>query len=162
MKVIFLDIDGPLITLRTIVANGGIPKSTDGVERRFFDETALKLLSGICRTSKAKIIISSTWRNSPCFDRMANNLGLPIIGRLSNTPDPVPPRGEEIRQWLLNHPEVTHYAIIDDDSDMLPEQEPYFVKVEDFNGITWEAAVKLADILGISIWSVNYPTNSKT
>ena len=31
-------------------------------------------------------------------------------------------RGEEIQDWLDNHPEVEDYAILDDDSDMLPEQ----------------------------------------
>jgi hypothetical protein len=31
-------------------------------------------------------------------------------------------RGEEIKAWLHQHPEVTRYAIVDDDSDMLPEQ----------------------------------------
>lgn len=162
MKVIFLDIDGPLISYRTIVANGGIPKTTDGVERRFFDETALKLLSGIARTSKAVIIISSTWRDSPCFDRMANNLGLPIVGRLNSVVDPAPKRGEEIKQWLADKPHVTHYAIIDDDDDMLAEQQDHFVKVNDEDGITWKDAVRLAEILGISIWSVNHPANSKT
>lgn len=162
MKVLFLDFDGPLITHRTIVANGGIPKSTDGLERRFFDETALKLLSGITRASKAVIIVSSTWRDSPCFERMANNLGLPIVGRLGPMTDPMPKRGEEIKQWLADKPHVTHYAIIDDSGDMLEEQQPHFVKVDEENGITWEAAVKLAEILGIDIWTVNHPGKSKT
>ena len=31
-------------------------------------------------------------------------------------------RGMEIQEWLDRHPEVTHYAIVDDNADMLPHQ----------------------------------------
>jgi hypothetical protein len=37
-------------------------------------------------------------------------------------------RGQQIQAWLEKHPEVTRYAIIDDNSDMTEEQlEHHFV-----------------------------------
>lgn len=156
-KVIFLDFDGPLITYRTIVANGGLPKHTDGVERRFFDETALKLISSIARVAKAGIVVSSTFRDSPCFERMGQNLGLPIIGRLDPFRDPMPIRGEEIRQWLEKNPNVKNYAIVDDDKDFYDYQKPYLVSTPEEDGFTWSCAVQLAKILDINIWDVNKP-----
>ncbi len=38
------------------------------------------------------------------------------------------PRGKQIRDWLVVHPGVPTYAIVDDDSDMLHEQMPRYVK----------------------------------
>ncbi len=157
--VIFLDFDGVLITHRTIIANGGIPKTTDGNERRFFDETAIKLLSGIARTIKAGIVVSSTWRASPCYERMGKNLGLPIIGRLPlNTGVDNEHRGKEIKGWLARNPEITNYAILDDDTDFLEEQIPHFVQVPEKDGITWECALRLCRILNVNIWNVNKPS----
>jgi hypothetical protein len=37
------------------------------------------------------------------------------------------PRGVEIQQWLDEHPDVTNYVILDDDSDMLEHQMKNFV-----------------------------------
>ena len=36
--------------------------------------------------------------------------------------------GGRTGEWLSRHPEVERYAIVDDDSDMLPEQMPFFVR----------------------------------
>ena len=44
-------------------------------------------------------------------------------------------RGQQIAEWLEHHPEVTHYVILDDDSDMLPEQVPHFVQTRFETGL---------------------------
>src|SRR3546814_6841131 len=44
-------------------------------------------------------------------------------------------RGGEIAEWLSRHPEVSVYAIVDDDSDMLPEQRHAFVQTRFEDGI---------------------------
>ena len=31
-------------------------------------------------------------------------------------------RGDEIKEWLNRHPEVTQYAILEDDEDFYPDQ----------------------------------------
>jgi hypothetical protein len=65
-------------------------------------------------------------------------------------------RGEEIEYWLQEN-WVDRYCIIDDDSDMLPEQMPYFVKTSDNidhedcidigYGLTKKCAEKVIEIL---------------
>lgn len=45
-------------------------------------------------------------------------------------------RGREIDMWLEAHPECTNYVIIDDRTDFTEEQQPHFVHVNPFCGIT--------------------------
>lgn len=56
-------------------------------------------------------------------------------------------RGDEIAEWLSRHPEVTKYAIIDDDSDMLPEQMPHFVHTQAVDGIMYRNWLDLEHLL---------------
>lgn len=156
MKIIFLDFDGPLISYRSILANGGIPMSTNEPDIKFFDETAIKLIKSIANHTNAKIIVSSTWRDSPCYENMADNLDLPISGRLPLY-DGKLTRGEEIRRWLNDNPRVTQYAIVDDDKDFYDYQLPHLVNTPESNGFTWACAVKLAILMGVHIWDVNRP-----
>ena len=43
---------------------------------------------------------------------------------------------ELIEKYLDKHKEITEYVILDDDSDMLPEQKGHFVKVDAKKGLT--------------------------
>ena len=61
-------------------------------------------------------------------------------------------RGDEIQEWLDEHPEVEKYAIIDDDDDMLPEQEENFFQTDFQTGLTDEIAKKV-------IKHLNSPSN---
>ena len=57
-------------------------------------------------------------------------------------------RGEEIKEWLTKHGKyVSHYAIIDDMDNMLPEQQSHFVQTNPEVGITEEDAEKVIAIL---------------
>ncbi len=56
-------------------------------------------------------------------------------------------RGREIAAWLAAHPAVTTYAIVDDDSDMLPEQMPRFVQTGYELGLEQAHADRLAALL---------------
>jgi hypothetical protein len=55
----------------------------------------------------------------------------------------------QIDEWLANHPEyVDKYIIVDDDSDMLPHQKPFFVKTDGREGFCfaqYERAVEILD-----------------
>lgn len=60
-------------------------------------------------------------------------------------------RGHEIEQHLSiieNHDHVTHYAILDDDSDMLPYQLPHFAKCDTYDGLGFSGYEKARRILG--------------
>ena len=50
-------------------------------------------------------------------------------------------RGEEIDEWLRLHPYVKKYAIVDDDSDMLPHQPLFKTTWEE--GLTEEVARRI-------------------
>jgi hypothetical protein len=56
-------------------------------------------------------------------------------------------RGNEIAEWLSRHPEVTSWAIVDDDGDMLPDQRARFVQTSGFDGLTRSKAERLIAIL---------------
>lgn len=152
-KIIFLDIDGVLNSARSVIAFGGFPHNPDGYERGMFDEVAVQLIKGIAEQAEANIILSSSWRKHNNWQDIGPSLGLPIIGR---TPSMSGFRGEEIEHWMKStNQEISHYAIIDDDSDMLEHQMPHFVHTSGFDGFTWANAQKLCELMDIDIYDVN-------
>jgi len=145
MRVIFLDIDGVLNSTKTCVAFGGFPLELHHLDA--FDQVAIRLLRRLCDSSGIQIVLSSTWRKTHHWHDVGQALGLPIIG---DTPVMLGPRGEEISAWLTLHPEVNAYAIIDDDSDMLPDQMERFVQTDVHEGMTWADFQKLCALFGES------------
>lgn len=143
MKIIFLDIDGVLNSVKTSVAHGGYPTALEHSEA--FDWVAIKLLQRLCDSSGAQIVLSSAWRLWFDFADVGKAFGLPII---DGTPSFRGSRGHEINYWLQGHPEVQCYAILDDDPDMLPAQQAHFVQTSGFDGMTWGCYVRLCAILG--------------
>lgn len=157
MKVIFLDIDGVLN-----VIGQGRDEYGQGFHRHLVEN-----LEYVIRETGAKIVISSTWRFSglSVMQSMWKDRGLP--GEVIDvTPDCArmgeggiwqsKERGYEIKEWLDHSPEVESYVIIDDDSDMLVEQQPFFVQTRDNRdhfgnvegyGLTRECADRVIQIL---------------
>lgn len=125
-KILFLDVDGVLISARSCAAFGSYPA---------FDEVAIALLQRLCDAANVGVVLSSDWRLCNGFTEAAEAFGLPIIDR---TPKLGGARGFEIRAWLELRPDVTHYAILDDRDDMLPEQLPHLVQTDSHNGMAWE------------------------
>jgi hypothetical protein len=87
----------------------------------------------------------------------ADFLDLPIIDMTPQAWEPHQRRGHEIKAWLDDHIEVTHYAIVDDDCDMLPEQKPQFVQTFYEDGLTFAPFTKLCDIFGVNVWDCAVP-----
>lgn len=159
MKVIFLDIDGVLNVY---------PQGRDDYGS-IFHKHFVDNLSWIIEQTGAKIVISSTWRFSG-LDIMiemwkVRNLPGEVIGI---TPDfmhqtgTTLQRGKEIIAWIEEwekiNTKIKSYVIIDDDTDMEPEQLKNFVKTSgntthsDFvdgggYGLTKECSQKVIDIL---------------
>lgn len=142
MRVLFLDIDGVLNSVRTCTAFGGWPHRLQHIQA--FDQVAIRLLQRLCDSSGVQVVLSSAWRGSEPIQAFANAFGLPIIDA---TPHLLgQPRGAEIAAWLAAHPEVEQFAILDDDPDMLPEQLPRFINTNAHEGLSWanfEALCKL-------------------
>lgn len=152
MRVLFLDIDGVLNSHRTVVAFNGYPHDVSPAGLAQFDMAAVALLRGLCKAGGVQVVLSSTWRLDPKWKTFGPALGLPIIDR---TPSLLGPRGKEIAAWLEAHPEVERFAIVDDDSDMLPEQRPFFVKTQHEDGLTWVPFTKLCELFSVSPYDCN-------
>jgi hypothetical protein len=167
MKVIFLDFDGVLNPTHYMMCLGkmcresiGQIKSQDEYGHLFFPPN-VDALNHILENTNAKIVVSSTWRMSGkktlvnmFYER---NMIKVLNAFIDITPDHAQPqssglwladeRGAEIQAWLNAHPEVTNYVIIDDESDILHEQLPYFVKINQWYGLTMKDAENVIKIL---------------
>lgn len=146
MKYLFLDIDGVLNSTRSACGLGKIPHDAEPKDLPFFDLIALGLIRRLCEETGAKIVLSSTWRMGRDPVELGNQLDLPIISK-TLVLDGF--RGDEIKQWLDENynPHVDKYAIVDDDSDMRPEQRPFFVKTHYNNGLLWDHYLQLKALL---------------
>lgn len=145
-KVLFLDIDGVLNSERSAWALGGFPHDFSEPDMRKFDHVAIGLVRKLCEETDASIVLSSSWRIIHSVHECANGLDLPIFDK---TPNSNGNRGSQIREWLKAHPEVLTYAIVDDDSDMLPEQKPFFVRTNVKDGLLLSDYSNLKRILGV-------------
>ena len=62
------------------------------------------------------------------------------------------PRGEKIKEWLETYgQDVTHYVILDDDRDMLPEQMEHFVQVDGHAGFSFRDYERARKVLGCEV-----------
>lgn len=120
MKVIFLDIDGVLNSYKTL------PRDEKGGMLGVHPELA-KRFCELVKATGAQWVLSSTWRLSDRWRETMTENDLPMKECLGRTPSHRGSiRGEEIDEWLrLNGEDIAKYAILDDDSDMLPHQ-PHF------------------------------------
>ena len=150
MKVIFLDIDGVLNSIQQCIGWG-----QDAYNYVGLNKTGIRLLKKLVELTNSKIVISSTWRydGKEMIEGALAAHGWEHIRLykiiIDVTPDLAMWRGKEIQDWLGRHPKVTDYVILDDDSDMLPEQMDHFVNTDGMIGFTIYDMVKAAEILGI-------------
>jgi hypothetical protein len=115
-KIIFLDIDGPMIPVRAYF----LAKPDSGTLSTF-DPLASVMLNKLLEISGAKLVISSI-KASSGYDEMVKLLEDNGISPSHMHEDWVTPRRmssyriHEICWWLEKHPEVTHYVAIDDEN----------------------------------------------
>jgi len=153
-KVVFLDIDGVVCTLRSHYAFGN-----KGGLMEAWDITSCQLIRRLCEKHNYEIVISSTWRNKPenvrlylatygLIDHLYGEAFPDVVDGSRKfewvTPHkrniPFPDgcdrllRGHEIQHWLDNHKDVAEFIIIDDDSDMLENQLPRFIHTDGMDG----------------------------
>lgn len=126
MKVLFLDIDG---VLNSADWYGHRPHKflKDNPEESDWecelDPAALALFKKLVHDNPdLQIVISSTWRLNYELDEFKRRFAQMFTIEPSRVIDKTPRlgsiRGLEIQDWLNRNPQVTKFAIIDDDSDM--------------------------------------------
>lgn len=135
MKVLFLDIDG--------VCN--CEESFKFQYRGFtgIDPNMAFLVGKIVLYTDCEVVLSSSWRHSP---ESVKEVEAQVVKLLGVTPDSAEGfRGDEVKAWLAEHPEVTRYAILDDDGDFYPDQNLFQTTWK--TGITEEIADKVIHFL---------------
>ena len=127
MKVIFLDIDGVLNSGKYIKSLGA--DLWDNPVNQM-DPVAVARLNTITVATKAKIVVSSSWRLPflthptplPALQACMKSYGIAgdIIGMTCEKANAVRNRrGKEIQKWINdNYSNIEKFVIIDDDSDM--------------------------------------------
>lgn len=154
-SLIFLDIDGVLNTIivDTEPIEGGRPSpDEDGFyycinspnHKRVSNRQAVMWLNLLCKTTGAKIVISSTWRTSLTLaelkETLTNSGLLPEIEIIGCTPSlsyiPDRTRGMEITTYLNNNygDQWPNFVILDDDSDM-DNLKDKLIKCDTYTGL---------------------------
>lgn len=172
MKVIFLDFDGVLNSSASFIMETGKKKrriaeyykgnrifglsnaaAKDYHVNQTFSEVCASNFQYILRKCpKVKVVISSTWRLSFEMDWIKAKLeeyGIDSTRVIDKTPRApatrifeTVPRGEDISLWLADHPEVTDYVILDDNSDMTVHMDK-FIKTTWLDGLTLSIAMSV-------------------
>lgn len=149
MRIIFLDFDGVLMTLRTKVAD---QTTWSGSEP---DPLVLKLLWRCCAANEQsgkpiRIVLSTAWRSNEliCRDKLGH-VECWLHGGQCKTGD----RGNrslEIADWLAVHPEVTDYRILDDeDHQWTDAQRQRWLSCHPSDGMMAEEMHALAEWAGL-------------
>lgn len=149
LKVLFLDIDGVVLSGEELWRTG---------DNKYLPPDKIALVQEVCDRAGALVVVSSTWRRSDATLDMLRHAGLASIHSDWRTGQERKVgslwigqrRGDQIAEWLAMHPEVSSYAIVDDDSDMLPEQLPRFVQTPFTTGLSREHADALVECLALA------------
>jgi hypothetical protein len=167
IKVIFLDIDGVLNSLRSCERNKG-----KEIRQMMPDKIHLDPLKKIIKSTKAKIVISSAWRigcpSSGMWEYFFEALGysFKVIGVTPSLFDAEQhrlARGYEIDKWINSRDEeakkkhaenwlitpVGRFVIIDDDGDMVHLSDHLF-QTDAVDGLTEEIADRVIEYLNKS------------
>lgn len=167
MKVIFLDFDGVLNSERTHMAYGmygpkfnrpGYSYNPGLIDEPLLDEVAVGLLRRLIEDTDTKIVISSSWREhytleafKGMFEHYYKWQNAPIIDFTSIYPSLTGQnfRGNEITEWLDEHPEVTNFIVLDDNPVRLPKpNNKKFIQTCKDNGFQLKHFQKAKSILG--------------
>lgn len=106
MKALFLDIDG--------VCNS--EKHFQGSNEVFGIDPYMAFLVGkIVIDTDCVVVLSSSWRHSEEGVKHVEKRVCKLYGQTPRSKHGF--RGDEIKAYLAEHPEITRYAILDDDRD---------------------------------------------
>lgn len=138
-KVIFLDIDGVMIA-------GSYLKRTKSYPGYQFHPDAVKNLKEIMDSTKAQVVVTSTWRRGKSLVELQkmfkeNGIEQGIVGQ---TPIiEFGTRGQEIHQYLeearLDSSLTVDRFVIIDDNNSMGDLEPFLVQTDWESGLDEEA-----------------------
>ena len=174
MKVLFLDIDGVLnsenwFAYRIYCVKNNmvniLMNFVDTDDRNIkhkltmLDDRAIANLNRIIEETGCKVVLSSSWRSSIESENIFTQNLLKLKGFKYEFYDVTPRlwfsdfsirRGEEIKFWLDKESEkheIESFVILDDDSDMLPEQMNNLIHIDVQVGLTDRDVLTAIEIL---------------
>lgn len=113
MKVIFVDFDGVLNDTQFLM---NFHRTEDNLE---LAPSKLMRLKYIADTTKAKIVLTSSWRFNPKVRPFLERFGIDVYDVVPCLNDD---RGAEIEKWLADNP-TKRYIILDDESSYYSEEQ---------------------------------------
>lgn len=155
MNVIFLDVDGVLNTYHSSLEN--LRLLDEGIDFPNILIEKVKILSEIAKEFDCKIVLSSSWKlNYEYYDFNENKIKFNVsvkyllklfeendIDFIGVTPNVKKIINNKLRDemwkendiaiYLLSHPEVEHFVIIDDENYDLKALEDYLALTDYFN-----------------------------
>lgn len=108
-RIIMCDIDGVLNNPQYLLST---PQRTS---LDALDPQKIALLSQLCTRTKAKVVLTSSWRDDLKAREYLKRCGIPIIGATPHGRD----RGQEIHRWILDKKFEGDYVILDDECSEL-------------------------------------------
>lgn len=123
MKVLFLDIDGPMIPGRAY----DMPGQTRPVVMNF-DPCAVGLLNTFCGKRGWRIVLHTSWLRvfgeKETYEHcLAQKLDPQYFAKDAWCSGEINWRYSRVAKYLESHPEVTHYLILDDEPYQLDTRE---------------------------------------
>lgn len=167
-KIIFLDFDGVLNSVRSVVADKKCVNALNAKHAILaghtitsgFDPIAVKLIWRIMEQTDAFIVVSSAWRKTINLSDIRNifhtEFGWPdggderIIGVTGRRDNGF--RGHEVQDWIDNHTvgiRNFQYIIIDDSGDFHDHQFKRFVQTDPYNGLSYEDYKKALQLFNV-------------
>lgn len=163
-KVIFLDIDGPMISERACL----LPKTR---KNRLFDPVAVAMVNTMIAVSGAKLVLSSSWGNKYSKSAMTKLLKRNGFIAVDWHKDWITEkkftseRFHEISWWIADHEdELTHWLTIDDAN--IPTQKINWhgcssvseylhpIGQDRYNGLSWQDFIDGVGYLGHTMTDV--------
>ena len=138
--VLFLDYDG--------VVN----IDPENFGRDAFDHSCMENVNILCRRFGLKIVVISSWKHYPNRESILYDSGLDPEIRIMGMTETLKTREEEIKAYLLEHPSIRRFLILDDHRH-LGDLKKYQVLTEWQHGFTEE---KLMEALRLycDLWKV--------
>ena len=166
MNILFLDVDGVLNSERSFLAGAARGKQYEldnphdpywlKITTCTIDPVACDIVNRVCQKCDVKIVVSSTHRKHFPDNEQKLSLMKDYFATLGIDPELIigwteslhTIRGIEIKEWLDRHPDVINYVILDDSSDMMPEQMEFFVRCDGKVGVSSENYFQMMKLFG--------------
>lgn len=126
-KILFLDIDGPMIPGRCYT----MPGQTKPIVKTF-DPVAVGILNNLCQRKGWRIVLHTSWirvfGSQETYDHcIAQGLKPQYFHKDAWCDEKIAWRYTRIAKWLIEHPEITKYKILDD--------KPYSVDIDLYEAV---------------------------